>query len=257
MDYEETMVENEATEPATDDTLPEEGLVEETDESESLDSFLSENEGQPAEEEAPEEKGTVSSEPGWIKKRVAKEVQKALAQERESIRAEYDAKYAPLMEWKLEMDARELVESGKVKDLETAKELVRFRNGQSQAQAAAPQAEQPRNPNGQYAPKTDPATSARIDMLKHQADRIKANGGPDVITEFQTNDEIKQKVISGEMDFYDVADELRKQTPRRKPPAPMRSPNGASGSEKSKIANMSDEAFRRFDESLSERRYRV
>ena len=88
-------------------------------------------------------------------------------------------------------------------------------------------------------------------MLNHQADKIRAAGGPDVIAEFQDNEEIKNAVISGEMDFHDVADYLRQQQKRR-PPSPMRSPNGASGQNKNTIDTMSDEAFERMERKIKE-----
>ena len=255
MEFEETMVEQQDN-AAVDDALPED-VVEEQDESESLESFV-DNE-QPAEEETKETESQGTSEPGWIKKRVEKAVQKAVAEALAQQQAEFDKQMAPIREKLIEDEARELVRSGEVKNLETAKELVRLRKGQPTT-ATQDRGEQPRNDKGQYAPKEDPVTAAQISMLEHQAERIKASGGPDVIEAFQNDAEIKRKVVSGEMDFYDVADELRKQTPKRgRPPAPMRSPNGASGSQKSTIAGMSAEQFAKFDKSLDEegKRYRV
>ena len=255
MEPNETMVENEDLDTEVDDTLPEEVVEEETDESEDLADFT-DSEEEPAEEKPEPAKTQGTSEPGWIKKRVGEAVDKALARqrlemqaEREAIRAEYEAKYAPLMERMLEMDAQELVRTHKVGDIETARELVRLRNNQP---APAPKVEQPRQANGQFAPKEDPATSARIDMLKHQAARIKENSKIDVLKEFSENEEIKMKVIKGEMDFYDVADYMRKQKPSKRPPSPMRSPNGASGHNPNAIETMSDEQFARMEKRISE-----
>ena len=251
MEPNETMVENEALDTEVDDTLPEEVVEEEQDESEDLEAFTS-GEEQPAEEK-PVEESAPSSEPGWIKKRVEKAVTKAVAETEARMQAMFDQQMAPIRARMMEDEAQELVRSRKVSDIETARELVRLRNGQP---AAAPQAEkpaaQPRQANGQFASKDDPATTARIDMLKHQADRIKANKGPDVIAEFQNNQEIKQKVIAGEMDFYDVADYLKNQKPSRKPPSPMRSPNGASGQNPNAIESMSKEQFARMEKKISE-----
>ena len=84
-------------------------------------------------------------------------------------------------------------------------------------------------------------------MLQHQADSIKADKGPDVIAEFQRNSAVKEKVISGEWDFYDVAKAMR----QKRPPAPMRSPNGASG-QRNSILDMSDEAFANLEKQISE-----
>lgn len=231
MDFEETM-DNEELD------LSEE-VVEETEE---------EAEELPAEDDAPEtqEEPKAKDEPGYVQKRI----DKALARERDSMRAaimaEIEAQYAPIKERLLEMDAQELVRTGQVKDLQIAKELIRLRNGQPVREENP----QPREANGQFAPKEDPATMARIDMLKHQASRIKAQGGPDVIAEWNSNEEIKQKVIAGEMDFYDVAEQMGK--PKKRPPSPMRSPNGANAMNPNAITSMSDEMFDKMDKRISE-----
>ena len=251
MEPNETMVEN-IPDNTADDTLPDELVEEPTDESEDLESFT---ETEKPAEETPAEESTPSNEPGWIRKRVDKAVAKAVAETRAEMQAMFDQQMAPIRAKMMEDEAQELIRSRKVSDIETARELVRLRNGQTaapQAPTPAPQDAQPRQANGQFAPKEDPATSARIEMLRHQADRIKAIKGPDVISEFQNNEEIKKKVISGEMDFYDVADYLKSQKSSRKPPSPMRSPNGASGTNPNAIDSMSDEQFRRMEKRIAE-----
>ena len=157
---------------------------------------------------------------------------------------------APIRERMIEEEAKELVRSGEVKSLETAKELIRFRNGQP---ATEKPVEQPRRDNGQFAPKdqSDPVIKAQIKMLNHQAERIKDNGGPDVISAFQNDEEVNKKIVSGEWDFYDVADYLKKK-PSKKPPSPMRSPNGASGSKPNAIESMTDEQFAKLEKRIKE-----
>ena len=246
MDFEETMV-DENLDEQTDDTFDEEIVEEEPDESESLDS-LSEDE-EPEEDQ--EEQAPQATEPGWIKKRVQKAVDRAIAQTRAEMQAMFDEQMAPIRARMIEDEAQELVRSRKVTDIETARELVRLRNGQpAQAQVEEPQ--QPRQANGQYAAKRDPAIQARIDMLQHQADRIKESGGPDVIAEFQNNEEVKNAIVSGDMDFYDVANQLRERSSRKRPPSPMRSPNGASGKNPNAIDTMSDEQFERMERKIKE-----
>ena len=66
---------------------------------------------------------------------------------------------------------------------------------------------------------------------------------PKQTAEFMNNPEIKQKVIAGEMDFWDVAKQMQT-TPQKKPPAPMRSPNGVNGQIKSPIMSMSSKQFK-------------
>lgn len=233
--------------------VPFEEAVEEPEEiGEDLDS-LNEDEGQPEENEGSETR----KEPGYVQGRISKAVNRALAEAESRFNTQLQqmqAAYAPMLERMQELEAQELVRSGKIKDLETAKELVRLRSGQP---APAQTEEQPRQSNGQFAPKQDPVVEARISELEHQADSIKAKGGPDVIAEFQKNEKIRAKVVSGEMNFYDVADYLKQKSSRRVPPA-MRSPNGASSQSPNAIDSMSDEQFDRMERKIKEgARYRL
>lgn len=256
MDFEETMV-NGAQE--AEDSLPEE-FVEDTGEPEEDLATVLNEEGEPdptAEAEEGQQDSEARKEPGYVQGRISKAVSKARAEMEAAFKSQLEAleaKYAPIQERIMEMDAQELVRSGKVKDLETAKELVRYRQGNPAQPGTESQGDsQPRQPNGQFASKSeqrDPATAARIDMLRHQADRIKASGGPDVTNEFMNNEEVKRKVISGEMDFYDVAEQMKK--PRKRPPSPTRSPNGAHGVGTNSISGMSDAQFKKLDKMLDE-----
>jgi hypothetical protein len=248
MDLEETMVEETVDSAEVDDTLPE-GIIEETDESEEIsESDLEEETEQSADDEQQTEEPK-AKEPGYIKGRIEKAVAKAVAETEARMQAMFDRQMAPFREKMMEEEAQELVRSRKVADIETARELVRLRQGQP-AQDKAEQPAQPRNSQGQFAPKEDPVTTARINMLAHQADRIKEARGIDVIGEFNKNPKIKEKVISGEMDFYDVAEVMSK-AKAKKPPAPMRSPNGATGGTPlNAISQMTDEQFERLEKRI-------
>ena len=230
MDYEENMAAEEATEAAAEEESFENADVaeEEEDTSESLESFT-------------EDEGTESR------------IDKALARERESMRAEImaqvEAQYAPIRERLLEMDAQELVRKGEVKNIELAKEILRYRQGQPQAQPAQ-KAEQPRQANGQFAPKEDAKVTARIDFLAQQAEKIKAKTGIDVIEIMSSDSNIKNKIVSGEMDFYDVAETVKQKPQRKGPPAPTS--NGASGQSPNAIDSMSKEQFARLEKKISE-----
>lgn len=250
MDPNETMVENEFDNTEADDELSD-GIAEEQDESEqSLDAFVEDVVDEPAEEEKPKQSPQGTSEPGYIKKRIDKAVSKAIAETEARMRAQFDAQMAPIREKMLNDEAQELVRQGEFKTLERAKEYLQLKQGVTPtAESEAPK-QQPRNSQGQFAPKDDPVTSARIDMLAHQADTIKARTGIDVMAEFSKNEEIKQAVISGEMDFYDVAESMK--APKRRPPAPARSPNGVNGVGPNSIWEMSDEQFARMDKKLDE-----
>lgn len=240
MDFDETMVDEQFDDTAAD--TPEEVIEEEQDESESLESIMG-GEEQPAEEE-PEE-APKATDAGWFKKRISKAVEKAVAETEARLNAQFEQTMAPIRAKMLEDQAQELVRSRKVSDIETAREYVRLKNG-------LPQQEQPRQANGQFAPKADPATQARISMLEHQKERIEASGGPDVISEFMKNEDVKAKVRSGEWDFYDVANFMKEKANKKKPPSPMRSPNGASGANPNAIDTMSDEQFERMERKIKE-----
>ena len=169
MDPNETMVE-EFDDTATDDTSIE-GIAEETDESEEPFESLTGDEEQAAEEQT--ETAPKAKEPGYVQKRIEKAVAKALAQQQ----AEFDRQMAPIREKMLNDEAQALVKSGEFKSLERAKEYLQLKQGLP-VTANVGDNEQPRNSNGQFAQKDDPGTTARIKMLTHQADRIKASGGP-------------------------------------------------------------------------------
>lgn len=241
MDYEETMVENEDFDTEADDTLPEGIEEEDMSEEEDLSEALNEEETEQPEPQP------ASGEPGYVKRRVEKAVQQALARERESIRAEMEAQYAPIRKRFYEMEAQDLLNSGKVKDIDTARELVGYRHGVVPEQAEP----QPRNEQGQFAsrndPTTDPGVSARVDMLAHQAKAIAKETGLDVIDVFSEDPDIRQAVMDGEMDFYDLAKTMKS---RKRPPAPMRSPNGAIGANPNAIESMSAEQFARLEKRI-------
>ena len=248
----ENMDANVVTNEAPDAEQLPEGLVEETaDESEvSLEEVIdSTTESEQAADEQPAEaepESPPAKEPGYVKQRVEKAVAKATAETEARLRAEFNAQMAPIMERLLVEDAKDLVRQGEFKNLETAKEYLRMKRNMPQPENVSQG--QPRNANGQFAPKQQPAddvaTQARIDMLKHQAERIKASRNVDVIAEFNNNPDVKQRIIAGEIDFYDVAEEMSSRPKKSKPPAPMRSPNGAATDQQvNAIMSMTDEQF--------------
>lgn len=259
MDFEESTVETQETEAAADDAQFE-ALEEETDTSESLDSVIGEEDEEPEQEEAeeePEAQGT--SEPGWMRRRIDKAVSKAVAETEQRLKAQYEQQFAPLMERMLEQEAKELVRQGEFKSLDRAKEYLQLKQGIRPGTIGTQKADAPRDEQGRFQRKEDAAVDVRARMMAEQAMKVQKSRGVDVLAEYYNNAETRQKVIDGEWDFYDVADELsRRKAARPKAPAPMRSPNGASGSEKSSIATMSDEQFKRLEARISEgTRYKI
>ena len=241
-------VEPQETEAVADDAQLE-ALEEEADTSLPLEDALSDEPEKPAQEK-PDAQGT--SEPGWIKKRVDKAVQKAVAETEARMKAQFDAQMKPFLDWRIEQEAQVLVRQGEFKSLDRAKEYLQLKQGLPMPQPAQQQ-QQPRNERGQFtSSKPDPTINARADILAKQAQKIKSSQGLDVMSVFDGDEEVKAKIISGEWDFYDVAEAMKNQPARKKASVPMRSPNGASGAEKSTIASMSDEQFDRLDRKIAE-----
>lgn len=203
-----------------------------------------------------------AKEPGWIKGRINKAVEKAVAEAEARVRAEYEQMLAPIRESVLERQAQELVASGEFKTLAIAKEYLSLKGGmpaQATEQTEEQHTEQNRDQNGRFASRAkqgeDPELNARADILARQARKIKTNRGLDVMEAFNADPDIKQKVLSGEWDFYDVADSMMGN--QRTVSAPARSANGGGVSGVS-IKNMSAEQFRKLNENLaSGRRYDV
>ncbi len=262
MDYEETMVEEEFDDVEVDDTLPDDIIEEDESEEEEfpdeeeldIDDLDDDSENE-VEEETPADEEPPANEPGWMKKRIGKAVEKAVAAALAQQREEFEQQMRPIRERMIEDEAQALVRSRKVADIETARELVRYRQGQPhKPEEPAPQ-EQPRNDKGQFVSHQqaieDARVETRISELSKQADKIKAAGGPDVIKEFTENPDIKRRVVDGELDMYDVADIMRNRK-SKKPPTPTRSPNGASNVTPNAFSNMSSKQFARFEQKLEE-----
>lgn len=199
-------------------------------------------------------------EPGWIKQRVSAAVDKAVAEAEARVAARYEAMLAPMRESLMDREAQELFASGEFKTLERAKEYVRLKNGVPAAQEErSPQRSAPeRDAQGRFIKQEqpeDPVTQAKADLLARQAQKIMNTQGVDVMTAFQNDPDVQAKVLSGEWDFYDVAQELTGRAGRRAP-APVYSPNSAGNQAGLSVANMSDEQFDRLNQSLaSGRRY--
>lgn len=201
-----------------------------------------------------------ATEPGWIKGRVDKAVRKAVAETEQRMKAEFQATLAPLYESMLERQADDLVRSGEFRSKDTAMEYLRLKNGQPVKAAEQPNQQPARDAQGRFAParrntgaeESDPVAAARADLLARQAEKLKSNQGLDVMGAFNANPDYRQKVLSGEWDFHDVADAMRQEEnpPRRTPPSPMRSANGAAPSTFD-VSKMSDAQFAKLQAALA------
>ena len=79
-----------------------------------------------------------------------------------------------------------------------------------------------------------------------------------MIAVFNSDPKVNQRVKAGEADFYDIAAEMASKQKRSKPPAPMRSPNGAATSQPSNdLMSMSSEQFNRLVQRIQTGNVRI
>lgn len=197
--------------------------------------------------EQPEEHAEVQQkEPGYVRKRIDAAVAKAVRETEQRMQAKFDEQLAPIRESMYARQADDLVNAGEFKSKEMALEYVRLKAGAP----AVEKAEQPRDAQGRFTQQqVDPMVQARANLLFDQAKKIQTNRGVDVMAEYQNNPDVQQRVLSGEWDFYDVAEAMS--APQRRAPAPMRSTNGASGSAAFDIAHMTDAQFEQLNKNLA------
>jgi len=207
--------------------------------------------GQAAEAEQPTQK-----EPGWMRKKMDAAVSKALQEQETRLRSEFAASLAPIYESMYERQAEALVASGEIKSKEMALKYVKAMAGIPSSEPDQKPQTQPRTPDGRFASnqqqaEPDAETKARARILAAQADKIKSSKGLDVAALFQTDPDVKEKVLTGEWDFYDVAEAMSQ--PKRRVPSPVRSSNSAMNSDSmaDAIMNMSDAQFDRLNEMLA------
>jgi len=186
-------------------------------------------------------------EPGWIKRRIDEGVSRRLTGElraaEERINAQWAQRIAPLQERVFAQEAKELVASGEFKSQERALEYVRLKNG-------APSVPD-RKAEGQ--PQADgQQVSANAQRLAAQAVRVRELSGLDVMAHARENQDVMRKVISGEWDFTDVADAMRKaeQPQTSRTPSPARSSNGAAPGRTS-VAGMTAKQFEALNKKLA------
>lgn len=187
------------------------------------------------------------SEPGWIRGRIDDAVRKATAQVRAEMEAEYETKLAPFHEMMIAQEADKLVADGKIADRDLAIQFVRLQKGMPVPEKSEP----PRNDKGQFAPKEttspDPEIERHGEILFAQAKAIKAAGGPDVMAIYESNPEVKQRILSREWDFSDVAQAM---AGRQIMPSPARSAN-ALGVSRKQISDLTDAEFDALNDKLS------
>lgn len=206
-------------------------------EGESLAELLGKNEQEPEKDSRPPNK-----EPGWVQKRIDGALQKKLpdlvAAAEARIRAEYDAKMKPLLEYQLTREADELVRDGEFKSKERALEYLRLKGGVP-APVTPVKAEVKAEPN-EY--------EARADALLTQAQTAKLLYGIDPMEIYKSSPEVAQKVNSGEWDFDSIVQAVRLQA-KSPTPSPVYSSNGASP-QKQGIHELTPEAWQKLNENV-------
>lgn len=176
-------------------------------------------------------------EAGWIKTRIQKGVEKATAELENRIRAEYEAKFAPLMEAHLNSEADKLVASGEFKRRETAVEYLKLKGS---APAEKPK-EQPRDEQGRF------TAQQKANELFAQAKTIQKSTGVDVMTYYHNDPDVQERVNSGEWDFSDVYKHTQQQS---KAPAVVRGGSGGN-IDATDISKMSSKDFKALNERLA------
>lgn len=198
-------------------------------------------------------------EPGWIKQRVESAVQKQLAQAvadaEARIRAQYEAQMQPLRDSIIEREAQDLVDSGQIKDKNMALSYARMKHGlpseaaqnvPAQRPAEAANQAQPRDEKGRFTTSENENVQQRATMLAAQAKAIMAAGGPDVMKAYREDENVRNRILSGEADFADIAEQMRS---GRTAPTPVRAANGQTV-EASSISSMTDEQFDKLNAML-------
>lgn len=233
--------------PTVEVGMPEESAADDAQQAqlgEALSTITDEVEAEQQETQPEQQQHT---EPGWMKQRIGKAVDKAVAEAEARIAARYEAQISELQAERLERQAQDLVRSGEFKSLDTAKEYLQLKGGRVEAPKQAEQQA------AEQTPDIDPVIQAKADMLAAQARKIKASRGLDVMAAYNSNPEIQRKLASGEWDFYDVAEAMSQD---RRAPTISRSANGAR-SEKKSISEMSEAEWHRLQQNLANgKRYR-
>lgn len=209
------------------------------------------NEQQPAAEANAPAEQPPKSEPGWIKMRVGAAVNKAVAEAEARIRAEYEAQMAPLREMQLEAEADKLVADGVVTDRAVALELARARKGMPAKANPPTPTTPPRDEQGRFVAKpSEPADEVRLraNMLIAQAENIKNATGVDVMALYNSDPDVREKIVSGEWDFTNVLNAHKDAAPRTAP-SPVRNANGL-GMGNVDIRGMSSEQFHKMNDFL-------
>lgn len=185
-------------------------------------------------------------EPGYLAGKRA-EWEAAHKAEMNELRGQLDT----LREYFANQEADKLVADGKIADKEMALQYVRATKGIPTPASPSEPAPRQRDEQGRFvsAPQPDAEIQQKAAALVAQAETIMQSTGVDVMALYNTNPEIKQKVLAGEWSFVDVYKNTRQAEPQVRTPAPIRSANGV-GIGTADFRKMSGDQFHKVNELL-------
>lgn len=188
-------------------------------------------------------------EPGYLERKRS-EWEAARKPEMDALHAEV----ATLREYVINQEADKLIASGKVSDREIALAYLRSKEGMPVADNTPAKNVPQRDEQGRFvssnsvqAGGTPPeAIQQRAQTLIAQADRLSRVSGVDLMGLYNTDPNVRQKIVSGEWDFIDALESV-KAAPVA--PAPVRSHNGL-GMGGMNFRSMTDDQFAKVNEML-------
>ena len=170
------------------------------------------------------------------------EAEAAWQKEREG----YEARISALQELELKEEAKKLAAEEGISEA-IATRLLRAERGLAPKQEPAP-AQQPRDERGRFVEDTArKENDAYAQKLLGQAEAVKRLTGIDVMDAFNSDDDIRRRIASREIDFYDLAEELKE--PSRRVPPVVKASTGDTTRHRG-IASLSDEQFDELDRRL-------
>jgi hypothetical protein len=214
-----------------------------------------------ASEEEPSQDGAQEQKPtGGIKGRLLASEQKGYSRGKAEAEASwqqerdrYEARIAELQEYEIRDEAKKLADAEHI-SLAIAERLIRAEKGlpaRQQTPEQQPRQDQPRDEHGRFTARDsgDSDVQAYAKQLLDQATQIKRLTGLDVMSLYNSDDTVKRRISSREINFFDLAEEMKNGS--RKMPPVVRASNGTTDGKKG-ILGMSDAQFERMDELIDQ-----
>ena len=169
----------------------------------------------------------------------------------EQEKAKYEERLARLEEIEIKQEARELAAKEKVSEA-LAERLIRAERGKPAPQITEEQPkaqERPRDAQGRFVSTQQNSADARAQELMTQAQNIQRMTGQNVLDVFNSDESVRRRVASGEIDFYDLAREMSQATNDRRRVPPV-VPRTTGGTHTSTVQDLTDDQFDRLDRNL-------